>query len=251
MRWRSRCRSRRRRWHRACCWASGRRFPPTSPAQLNDTNTSHLVVVSGENVVLVSTYATIALAWLVGRRRALALSIAAVFGYALLVGASPPVMRATIMGVLLVVAQLSGRPTHGLTSILFAAALMAGLDPRVLRDVSFQLSFAATAGIVYLASPLRQLDRSRRWHGRCGAMRCRAGSGRSSRSRSSVTLAAIIATAPLLALNFGRLSLVALPANLLVVPAFPLILADVAARGDWRTVAARCTWRSRRLPTTR
>jgi competence protein ComEC len=199
-------------------------LPADVAAQLNDTNTSHLVVVSGENVVLVSTYATIALAWLVGRRRALALSIAAVFGYALLVGASPPVMRATIMGVLLVVAQLSGRPTHGLTSILFAAALMAGLDPRVLRDVSFQLSFAATAGIVYLASPLRRRiieavawtlrsDELPRWLGTAFA------------EPLAVTLAAIFATAPLLALNFQRLSLVAVPANLLVVPAFPLILA--------------------------
>src|SRR5207248_11597640 len=59
-------------------------------------------------------------------------------------------------GILLVIATLAGRPASGLTSILFAAAIMCGLDPPVVRDVSFQLSFAATAGIVYLASPLRR-----------------------------------------------------------------------------------------------
>ncbi|MBF6599000.1 MAG: DNA internalization-related competence protein ComEC/Rec2 [Dehalococcoidia bacterium] len=198
-------------------------LPADVAADLNSTNTSHLVVVSGENVVLVSTYTTIALAWLLGRRRALALSIALVVAYALLVGASPPVLRATIMGVLLVVAQLSGRPMHGLTSILFAAALMAGIEPRVIADVSFQLTFAATVGIVYLASPLRRRavdaagwllrrDELPRWAGTLFA------------EPLSVTLAAIVATAPLLALNFGRLSLVAVPANLLVVPVFPVIL---------------------------
>jgi len=198
-------------------------LPRDVQANLNATNTSHLVVVSGENVVLVSGYVTIALAWIVGRRRALALSVLAVIAYAMLVGASPPVLRATIMGLLLVLARLSGRPTHGLTSILFAAALMGGLDPPVLRDVSFQLSFAATAGIVYLAPPLRswtveavawalRRDEVPRWLGAAFA------------EPLAVTLAAIVATAPLLALNFGRLSLVAVPANLLIVPVFPFIL---------------------------
>ena len=198
-------------------------LPADVSNDLNDTNTSHLVVVSGENVVLVSTYVTIVLAWAMNRRRALALSVAAVVAYALLVGASPPVMRAAIMGILLVVAQLNGRPTHGLTSILFAAALMTGLDPATVRDVSFQLSFAATAGIVYLASPLRywllgglawllRADDVPHWLGAAVA------------DPLSVTVAAIVATFPLLELNFGRLSLVAVPANLLVVPAFPLIL---------------------------
>jgi competence protein ComEC len=198
-------------------------LPAVVSNDLNDTNTSHLVVVSGENVVLVSTYVTIVLAWALNRRRALALSVAAVIAYALLVGASPPVLRATIMGILLVIAQLNGRPTHGLTSILFAAALMSGLDPATIRDVSFQLSFAATAGIVYLASPLRHcllgglawLLRAHevpRWLGAAFA------------DPLSVTIAAIATTLPLIALDFGRLSLVALPANLLVVPAFPLIL---------------------------
>lgn len=200
--------------------------------QLNATNTSHLVVVSGENVVLVSTFVTIVLAGIVGRRRALALSIAAVLAYAMLVGASPPVMRATIMGILLVIATLAGRPTSGLTSILFAAAIMCGLDPPVIRDVSFQLSFAATAGIVYLAAPLR------RWIIEALAVVLRRDEvprplGHWFAEPLAVTLAAIVSTSPLLALNFRRVSLVAIPANLLIVPAFPLILLSslVAALG--------------------
>ncbi len=191
---------------------------------LNTTNTSHLVVVSGSNVVYVSMFATLFFGWFVGRRRAMLLSLAAVIAYAALIGLSPPVLRAMIMGMLVVLASVSGRRGSAITALAFAGAIMAGLDPRIVRDVSFQLSFAATAGILYLSSPFRKwlieltgvalrLDEVPRWLDRYVA------------EPLAMTLAAIVSTAPLLALNFGRLSLVAVPANLLVVPAFPFILA--------------------------
>lgn len=194
---------------------------------LNASNTSHLVVVSGANVVLVSSFCALLFGWLLGRRNALILSIAAVTGYALLVGASPPVIRATIMGILLVIASVHGRRTSAVTSILFAAALMAAIDPRILRDVSFQLSFAATVGIAYLATPLG--DWIVDWLG--GVLRrdeLPRIVGYALVEPFAVTVAAVIATAPLIAANFGRVSLVALPANLLIVPLFPFILAASA-----------------------
>ena len=211
--------------------------------ELNATNTSHLVVVSGSNVVLVSAFAMLLLTPIAGRRRAVALSIAAVVAYAALIGLSPPVLRAVIMGIVIVVARVSGRRSSAITALLFAAAIMAGIDPWTVRDVSFQLSFAATAGILYLAGPLR------RW---CIELIARAlrvetvprAVDAAFAEPLSVTLAAIAATTPLLALNFGRLSLVAIPANVLVVPAFPFILLAslAAALGGllpaWRLVAA-------------
>ncbi len=198
-------------------------LPADVADDLDATNTSHLVVVSGENVVLVSAFVTGALAWTFGRRRALILSIGVVLAYASLIGASPSVVRATIMGVLLVFASLAGRRSSGITPILFAAAIMSGLDPRIGRDLSFQLTFAATAGIVYLASPIRawmiewiarilRRDTVPRWVGAWFA------------EPLSVTIAATIATEPLIAMNFGRISLVALPANLLVVPVFGFVM---------------------------
>ena len=207
-------------------------LPADLAADLNTTNTSHLVVVSGENVVLVSVFATMFFTWVVGRRRGLALSILAVIAYTILIGASPPVLRAMIMGILMVVATVNGRRASAITALLFAGALMVGLDPHTIRDVSFQLSFAATAGILYLASPLRRglieaggallrVDEVPRWVSTLVA------------EPLAVTLAAVISTSPLLALNFGRLSLVAIPANILIVPAFPLILGSslLAAAG--------------------
>lgn len=204
-------------------------LPSALNDDLNATNTSHLVVVSGANVVLVSAFVVLILAWAVGVRWARWLSITAIIAYMLLVGMSPPVVRGAIMGILLVLAQLSGRRTNGFVSILVAAALMVIVDPRAIRDVSFQLTFAATAGIVFLAGPVHDLlvDFIARLTRRESLPR----------ALSSLivlplatTIAAIIATEPLVALNFERLSLVAIPANLAVVPVFPLILvASLAA----------------------
>jgi competence protein ComEC len=208
-------------------------LPPDLRDDLNATNTSHLVVVSGANVVLVSAFAVAALSWVFGRRRALMLSIAVVLMYMLLVGVSPPVVRGTIMGILLIIAQVTGRRTNGLVSILFAAALMIAVEPDAVRDVSFQLSFAATAGIVFVAAPLHD------WIIEAVARVSRRDAVPHAVSAFVVlplatTIAAIVATEPLIALNFERVSLVAIPANLLVVPAFPLILASsgLAAAGE-------------------
>jgi competence protein ComEC len=187
---------------------------------LNATSTSHLVVVSGGNVVLVAALCGAALTWIAGRRRALWLSIGVVTGYCVLVGLSPPVMRALIMGVLLLVAQASGRRTSAATSIVVAAAVMAGITPSIVRDVSFQLSFAATAGILYLAGPIAKCVESGLAFVAGGAPRW-AGT---IVQALAMTLAATVSTAPLLMLNFERLSLVGVVANVLVVPAFPLIL---------------------------
>jgi competence protein ComEC len=199
---------------------------------LNTTNTSHLVVVSGGNIVIVAAIVAGAFTWLVGRRRAMWLALAAIVAYMLLVGLSPPVVRGTIMGALLVIAQVNGRRSNGMVAILVAAAIMVGVNPHAIRDVSFQLSFAATAGIIVLGGPLHD------WilEGLCRVARRDALPHAASAivvGPLSMTLAAIIATEPLVALHFGRLSLVAVPANMLVVPAFPLILgaSAVAAVG--------------------
>lgn len=190
---------------------------------LDTTNTSHLVVVSGGNIVIVASLVAGAFTWLVGRRRAMWIALAAIVAYMLLVGLSPPVVRGTIMGALLVIAQVNGRRSNGIVAILLAAAIMLVVDPFAVRDVSFQLSFAATTGIIVLAGPLHD------WiaHGLCRITRREALPNALSAfviAPLSMTLAAIIATEPLVALNFGRVSLVAIPANMLIVPAFPLIL---------------------------
>jgi len=114
------------------------------PKDLNDdmqtTGTSHLVAVSGQNVVLVAAFVIAVLAWAIGRRRAAWAALGAVIVYALLVGGQPSVIRAAIMGSLYVLAIALGRQNTAVITVALAAGIMTVIDPQVVHDVSFQLS---------------------------------------------------------------------------------------------------------------
>ena len=199
-------------------------LPQDLKDDLNATSTSHIIALSGYNVTLLAGLVIGALAWLVGRRRAALLALAAIAGYTLLTGASPSLVRAAIMGTLYLTATLLGRPNSGLVSLLVAAALMAGLQPDVVRDVSFQLSFAATAGLIVLVPLMRGRIEEASQRVPWLPEPPRRGIASGLYEIAVVTTAASVATLPLIALHFQRISLVALPANLLVLPAFPYIL---------------------------
>ena len=200
-------------------------LPPDLTEDMNATGTSHLVAVSGQNVTLVAGLLMAALAWVIGRRPAAWLALAAVIGYSLLVGGEPSVVRAAIMGALYVIATALGRQSSGPIALALAGAVMTAIDPQAVHEVSFQLSFAATLGLMTLGSLL--------------AMRAKALAQRSSAvaafpltrpaiELAAVTLAAIAFTLPITAVNFQRVSLVAPLANLLAVPAFLLVAVTAA-----------------------
>jgi len=196
-------------------------LPPSLSQAFNDTGTSHLLAVSGYNVTLVAGLFIAGLAWLIGRRPAAWLALAAIVGYAFLVGGQPSVLRAAVMGGLYVVATALGRQGGGLHALALAGAGMTAFDPQVIEEPSFQLSFASTMGLIVFAPALRA---------RLEAFLLPAGDDalpgllRGAVELVAVTTAAIVFTLPIVAVHFGRLSLVALPANLLTVPAFPLIM---------------------------
>ena len=203
---------------------TGRRgaLQPDLRDDLNATGLSHLVVISGANVSLLAALVVAGSAWLLGRRRAIWLAIGVIGVYTVFVGAEAPVVRAAIMGTLLLLAGAAGRRGAAEPAIALAAALMVAIEPRTIDDLSFQLSFAATASLAAIAGPAHLrllaatgLDVSERTWGR-GAQAALLETG-------VITTAAVAATLPLIALHFGRISLVALPANLLVAPFFPLI----------------------------
>lgn len=177
---------------------------------LNRAGISHLVAISGWNVALVAGFSVGALAWLLGRRPAVAAAMLIVVVYALFVGASPSVLRAAVMGEVMLGATLAGRPGSALGAVLFAGAALTAWQPLIVDDVSFQLSFAATVGIVLVAANL--------------AERLQAALPSWLAELTAVTVAASVAVLPVIVASFGRVSLVALPANLLTVPAFPVII---------------------------
>jgi competence protein ComEC len=193
------------------------RLPADLAEDMNATGTSHLVAVSGQNVTLVAGLLIAALAWAVGRRPAAWLALAAVIGYSFLVGGEPSVVRAAIMGSLYVVATALGRQSSAPIALALAGAVMTAIDPQVVHDVSFQLSFAATLGLMSLAPLLAARARAftQRWPSADEFFLTRP-----TIEMAAVTLAAIAFTLPITAVNFQRVSLVAPLANLLAVPAF-------------------------------
>ena len=110
---------------------------------------AHLLAISGLHVGVLLAVTVGAGAWLLGRQRPtyLVVAAAAIWLYALGAGASPSALRAAVMGTVYLAALALGRPSSVLPSLALAAALMTAASPNLIRQVSFQLSFAAVGGI--------------------------------------------------------------------------------------------------------
>ncbi len=183
----------------------------------NATGTAHIIAISGSNMIVVIGILMGLLAPAFGQRRATWITLLGVAAYTAFVGANPAVVRAAIMGGLSLWAVQLGRKAYGLTSLAFSIWLMSLWNPLVLWDVGFQLSIAATAGLVLFS---RDLTRG------FEKLLLRGFERRTVRQISGVlaeplivSVAAQITTTPLILLYFGRLSLLTLLANLLIVPA--------------------------------
>jgi competence protein ComEC len=216
----------------------GRRasLPDDLKEDLNDTNTSHLIAVSGYNVTLVAGLFIASLAWLIGRRPAAWLALLAITAYAVLVGLEPSVQRAAIMGGLYIVGTALGRQSGALQGLALAGAGMTAFDPLLMKDVSFQLSFASALGLIVFSPPLRA--RIEAGLARWSPHRELAGPLRAVIELLAVTVAAIAFTLPITAVNFHRVSLIAIPANLLTVPAFAVIMVSSALTAVAGMIAA-------------
>jgi competence protein ComEC len=172
---------------------------------------SHLLAVSGQNVALLGLLAMPLLALLgMPLRTRLLWIVAAIAVYVPLAGGGPSIVRAGVMGALTLLATFAGRRASRLYALAIAAIVTLAVDPRIGADVGWQLSFAAVLGILWIARPLRRVIASRLGS---GGLRGALAEG------AAVTVAATLATAPLIVFHFGELSTVSLVANLLALPA--------------------------------
>lgn len=185
---------------------------------LNDTSLSHLIVISGSNLTLLTAIVMAASAWLLGRRSAAMLAILAAVSYGVLIGPDPPVQRAMWMAIVFAAAHLLGRSSSALYAVAASAGILVGLEPHILLDLSFQLTLAGTLGIVLLMPALSQRFLSDE-----------QGAVASIRDAALVTFVAGLATMPLIILHFERAALIGLPANVLVTPLFSWMLLGSAA----------------------
>ena len=194
-----------------------------------ETGTSHLLAISGLHVAILLG-AALAFGRLLfgGARWALLLALVAVWAYAMVSGMSPSVTRAALMGSVFLLGRALGREGASLPALAAAAATMTALDPRLLGNVSFQLSFTAVLGLLLLAPPIEaRLARvASRVTGGEGAS---AALGRATASAVAAGIAATLGTLPLVALVFERVSYVGIPVTLLALPALPLALAASGA----------------------
>ncbi|MFQ5614604.1 MAG: ComEC/Rec2 family competence protein, partial [Anaerolineae bacterium] len=212
--------------------------------QFNATGTSHIIVISGSNITLIAALLMVLGRKLVGFQWAAPLAILGIGLYTLLVGADAAVSRAALMGALWVFAMWVGRPGAALNALVASAIIMTAANPLTLWDAGFQLSFAATLGLILFVPSLEawtsgQLSRSLGDSGLRLALSLL-------REAVLVTLAATLMTTPIIIYHFGRFSLIGLIANLLVVPVQPLvmILGGLATAGGlvWPPLGQLLAW---------
>ncbi len=169
---------------------------------------THIVAISGYNISIIIASVSSMLGFLSRKKRALA-SIVFVFVFVLFVGAGSSVVRAGIMGILNLIGVYFGRGIVVAYAISLSACLMTFWSPKILiYDVSFQLSFLATIGIVYFSNYLKN--------------KLRFVKPQIIKENLSVTLAAQLFTLPVILKNFGFVSWIAPFSNIVILPFIPL-----------------------------
>ncbi len=178
-----------------------------------DTGTIHILAVSGSNVVVVALiFSSLVGFFRVSSRVGTALTLIGLLWYMVITGLSPSVIRATIMAGSILVGSVLGRRGDIYNSLAFAALIMLIWDPLFLMDVGFQLSFAAVLSIVYFYPKLEPLITA------LPGKLFRFKVVDSTLKLFAVSVAAQLGTLPFTAYFFGRVSLISVLANLVVVP---------------------------------
>ncbi|MCH7883081.1 ComEC family competence protein [Patescibacteria group bacterium] len=189
-----------------------RSMPPEVLEDFRKVGVIHIVVLSGYNVTIVARSIAGFFAGFLPYALSVSAGLVGIFLFAILTGASATVVRASIMAAILYFAGLTGRVYQAKIALFVAGFLMLLANPKILRfDVSFQLSFLATLGLLYLSPHLERFVRflPKKFQ---------------IREYGLATLSAQLAVTPLLLYTMGTFSVVALPANLLILIFVPLTM---------------------------
>lgn len=174
---------------------------------LRDTSTLHIVVASGQNLTILAAF-FLSLAGLIRRKTALILSLVTVLAYTLLSGMQIPILRAAIMFSLASLAQFTGRQRNGFWVLLITGLLMLWINPYWITNLSFQLSFLATFGVIVISPVLLK------WLHKFPIIG----------QDLAVTLAAQLMVTPILLANFHQFSLVSIATNALILWIIPFLM---------------------------
>ncbi|MDV6012059.1 DNA internalization-related competence protein ComEC/Rec2 [Haloechinothrix sp. LS1_15] len=212
-------------------------MPPSLLDDFRSAGMAHLVAVSGLHVGVVCGAVILVLRLLrIGPRLTAVLAGTALAGYVITVGYAPSVLRAGLMGAVGLLALLLGRQRSAMPALAFATGALVTVDPAMATRFGFAMSVSATAALVLLAPA---------WTDRLRSTGVPAGPA----AALVVPFAAFLATAPLIAVMVGEISLVTVAANLVAAPvvAVTTVLGALAAAlsplGSWPAeLSARLTW---------
>jgi len=238
-------------------WGEKANLPKGFSNALKSSGVMHMVVVSGYNISVIAALMLSGFAVL-GRRSSALVTVLGIIVFTLLTGAEAPSVRAAIMGGLMVLGQLIGRERTALRLLIISAVIMLIVNPLWAEDLGFRLSFLATLGILvfggtssiikksvetpHAASQINELRQRKSLKEMFSDTRfgtillepqhvaalqkiCGWIEDSPIYPELKTTLTAQILTWPLLATNFGTLSLISPVTNMLVGWTVPYLMA--------------------------
>lgn len=177
-----------------------------------DTGVIHIVVLSGYNIMIVVECIMLVLSFFLFPRMRMLIGLITIGLFALLVGLTATVVRASVMAGLFIVARATGKTYAILRALMLAGIGMLILNPYLLvHDPGFQLSFLATLGLILIAPQMEKYMTL--IPGTLGV-----------RGFVTATLATQLFVLPLLLFQMGTLSIVAVLVNALVLPMVSLAM---------------------------
>lgn len=200
-------------------------IPSSIRDDFNHTGTSHLLAISGLHLTIIAGILVSLGIRIFGRKGYIYVwtTLAAIWIYAILTGMNPPVLRSVQMISLFLAAELFGRQRSSIIALFFAAALISSFNPQILWDPSFQLSFAAMVGLVFIFPLMQSLFR-RAIISRFGESGTLTGITIAITDSFSISFSALAAIWPLVAYYFGIISPVGPVATFFALPALPGVL---------------------------
>ena len=195
-------------------WGAKKGLPEEVLDNFSRTGVTHIIAVSGYNITIIAVMLTNLFIGLgLSRKNAFWLIIFGIVFFVVITGSPASIVRAGIMGTIALLAQTFGRATRMRNILVIVCLIMLLFNPKVLIwDAGFQLSFLATIGLIYFVPILKKYMM---WLPKIFTIR----------ESLTTTLSAIVLTTPLILFQFGRFSLLAPLANLLILPVIPVNMA--------------------------
>ncbi len=180
------------------------------------TGLSHIVALSGYNTSIIIDFSTMVLGAALPRRWRIVSTGGLAVLFCVMTGASPPLLRASIMALLRLLSDITYRKFDAFRALIFSACCIVAYNPfLIFYSLSFQLSFLATLGLIVYARSLQKL---------CAKIFLPNFIAQT----LATTLAAQVYTLPLLVYRFHGLSIISLLANVIVLPVIPLFMLGAA-----------------------